>query len=118
MIASLRTNRHAKRCRTAAAWFASDLKVDGHRIFVDVGFSPSGKPLEIFCSGLATGSGLAALLNDFACLTSISLQHGVSPATIARSIGRNEEVAGKPATSIFGAVMDLLAKEAVQAPLI
>ncbi|MGH7114682.1 MAG: hypothetical protein ACREE9_09330 [Stellaceae bacterium] len=63
-------------------------------------------------SGPRDGSALAAILADAAVVISVALQHGVSPAALAKSVARLPETLDGPATapgSPIGAALDLIA---------
>ena len=65
------------------------LEVEGQRVEVTVGFAPeSGAVREVFLAAGMTGSMLDSLLADAAVSISVALQHGVSPAALAKSVGR------------------------------
>lgn len=81
--------------------------VGGRRIHITAGFDPAtGEVREAFLRGGGrVGSDTDLLLDDLAVLVSRLLQHGESPAEIARGLGRLPD--GAPA-SIAGAVVDVL----------
>ena len=65
------------------------LEVDGQSFTATVGFDPeSGQPRELFLTAGKEGSLLNALLADAAVVISIALQHGVTAAALAKSVGR------------------------------
>ena len=70
-----------------------------------------GRPGEIFITGAKSGSGMDAVLADGAVAVSLALQHGVTPAELAKSLARLPDgLFGKataPASPI-GAAVDLL----------
>lgn len=78
----------------------------GQRFAVTVGFYPDGRPGEVFTHGMKTGSSLDALLVDACVAVSWLLQHGVDPAELASSMGRQ---GGAEPASIIGAVIDHIA---------
>ena len=59
----------------------------------------------MFVAGLKSGSAIEALVTDAAVLVSHLLQHGITPADLAASIGRLGDQ--RPA-SLIGAVVDRL----------
>ena len=96
------------------------LVVEGQRVEVTIGFAPeSGAVQEVFLMAGKTGSMLDSLLADAAVSISVALQHGVSPAALARSVGRvpsaratpdalDRLVSGSQPASLIGAALDLL----------
>lgn len=88
----------------------------GMEAHATVGCDPrSGEPREVFlrpCGGARGGSAFEALCDDVAVIVSVSLQHGVPAAALARSVGRAPDGA---ASSIAGAAVRLLAEHAARA---
>ena len=96
------------------------LVVEGQRVEVTIGFAPeSGAVREVFLMAGKTGSMLDSLLADAAVSISVAIQHGVSPAALAKSVGRvpsapatpdalNQLVSGSRPASLIGAALDLL----------
>ena len=98
------------------------LTVGNHAFAATVGFDPAtGRPREVFLDGAKSGGELASILGDAAVIISIALQHGISAATLAKTISREPlapltpadlaEAAGPRHTapaSVIGAVLDLL----------
>ena len=96
------------------------LEVGGQVFTATVGFDPgSDQPRELFLTAGKEGSMLNALLADAAVTISIALQSGISPAALAKSIGRLPAVPIGPAdlenprpgrvpASPIGAALDLL----------
>lgn len=83
------------------------LEFGGRAYQVGIGFDPaSGAPLELFVRGAKVGSDADALQDDMGVALSLLLQHGVAPADIVRSLGRDGD--GGPA-SLMGAAAALLA---------
>lgn len=79
-----------------------------HLITVTVGFDMDGTPREVFANTLSGGT-MAATLADASVLISIALQHGITPADLAKSLGRvpawiNGEETVAPASPV-GTVM-------------
>ncbi len=65
------------------------LQVDGQVFTATVGFDPeSGQPRELFLTAGKEGSMLNAMLADAAVVISITLQHGIPAAALAKSVGR------------------------------
>ena len=98
------------------------VNVGNHTFEATVGFDPAdGRPREIFLAGAKHGSGLASVLDDASVIISISLQHGISAAALAKSVARLPTAPLTPAdlavssgpthtapASIIGAALDLL----------
>ncbi len=77
-------------------------------IDVGVGRYPDGRVAEVFADGPKGGSQIHGLLDDVCVLISIMLQHGITPAELAKSLGR---VRGNKPASAVGAIMDVLVAE-------
>ena len=98
------------------------LSVGNHRFTATVGFDPAnGQPQEVFLDGPKDGTELAAILDDASVVLSLAMQHGIRPATLAKSVARIPLVPLTPAdlaevtgprqtapASVIGAVLDLL----------
>jgi hypothetical protein len=88
-----------------------ELTIGSLTLTATVGFDQAGRPAEVFLCGAKDGSGLAAILDDASVVISVALQHGIRPASLAKSIARIpenlEDPAIKPASPI-GAALDLL----------
>ncbi len=98
------------------------LTVGNHTFTATIGFDPAtGRPREIFLSGAKDGTEMAAILDDASVVISISLQHGISAAALAKSVARVPlapltpaglaEAAGPRNTapaSVIGTALDLL----------
>jgi hypothetical protein len=89
---------------------------DGHTIYLSVGFDPKDptRPREVFYSaGFRSGSALEFQLQDDCVMISLLLQHGLSPADIAKSLARAEQPNGSMAyASIVGLIVEeLIAKQ-------
>ena len=98
------------------------LSVGNHSFTAAIGFDPAdGRPREVFLDGAKVGTEMAAILDDASVVLSLALQHGIRPATLAKSVARLPlvpltpadlaEAAGPEQTapaSIIGAVLDLL----------
>ena len=70
---------------------------DGHTIYLTIGFDPAEptRPREVFYSaGFRSGSQLEFQIQDACVLISLLLQHGHSPAAIAKSLSRTEQPGG------------------------
>ena len=87
-------------------------------MLVTIGFDPAtDKPREVFMSGEKRDTDFDALLADIAVALSVALQHNVSAAALAKSVGRIprnvlphelDTAVGKEPASAVGAVLDLL----------
>lgn len=93
---------------------------EGHTIYLSVGFDPNDptRPREIFYSaGFRSGSALEFQIQDDCVMISLLLQHGLSPADIAKSLARSEQPDGSMAyASIVGLMVEeLIAKQAEDA---
>lgn len=75
---------------------------------VGFGFYPSGQPAEVFARGKKPGSGLDCLLDDIGTVVSLSLQSGITPGQLAKSLGRSGRDGLR--SSILGVIIDELAK--------
>lgn len=53
---------------------------------VTVGFGSDDRPLEVFANGDREGSERDAILSDACVAISLALQHGATPASLARSM--------------------------------
>lgn len=83
----------------------------GEQQFVlTAGYSPdTGALAEVFYSdGQKTGSQLQHTVQDACVLISVALQHGVTVAELARSIGRVPLYGATAAASPIGAILDAL----------
>jgi hypothetical protein len=93
-----------------AIWQDQGLSVP-HELTVTVGLYPDGRPGEVFVN-TAKGGQMQAVLADACVLVSLLLQHGVSPADMAKSLGRVPDLSrGKGDTapaSPIGAVVEAL----------
>jgi len=89
-----------------------------HAFRATVGFDDSGRPKELFVTGMKGGSDLTLLLGDAALAISIALQHGVRAQALALSISRLPAIPGSPpkAASVLGAALDLLAGLELEVP--
>jgi hypothetical protein len=81
----------------------------GHPITVTVGLRLDGSPAEVFAD-TRKGGDMAATLADACVLISIALQHGVTPAALAKSLGRVPVIngPGEIAASPVGAIVEVL----------
>ncbi len=82
------------------------LVTDGLAFEATVGFDEHDHPREVFLNGGKEGSLFAAVLSDTAVVVSVALQHGVSAAALAKSVGRLSDK--KLPASPIGAALDLL----------
>ena len=87
----------------------------GHAFTVTIGFDPeTGAALEVFADRPKV-DGMAATLSDACVVVSIALQNGITPAELAKSLGRvpqlwGDEGATQPASPV-GAVVEAILQE-------
>lgn len=93
----------------------SALRFKGKAFTVTFGFDDSGRPKEAFADGARGGSELANTISDACVLISISLQHGIAPEALGKSLGREpDHIRGANATlpaSIIGVIVAALLAE-------
>lgn len=88
---------------------------NGHSFSLTVGFDPAtGSVLEVFAD-TAKGGDMQAAIADACVVISIALQHGITAAELAKSLGQvpvlwGEEGQSGPASPI-GAVVDAIRAE-------
>jgi hypothetical protein len=111
---------HRERLPNRRPAVTQSLEVGNHSFVATIGFSPvDGRPQEVFLSGAKDGTDLAAILDDASVVISIALQHGVSPAALAKSVARLPTGPVGPSdldqpsretqpASVIGAALDLL----------
>ena len=99
-----------------------ELAVGGQTMLVTIGFDPAtDRPRELFMSGEKQGNDFDAMLADIAVALSVALQHNVSAAALAKSVGRLPlatapfAVGTEPASAV-GAVLDLLQRVEAEYP--
>jgi hypothetical protein len=95
--------------RRAAANF--DIEVAGLKYKVTAGYFPDGSLAEIFLSSTRTSSQSDVMAHDLGVLVSLCLQHNCPAETIARALARNPNGS---ASGVIGAVLDLLAADAIE----
>jgi hypothetical protein len=87
---------------------------NAHLVTVTVGYDPAtGAPLEVFAN-TQRGGDMQATIADACIVVSIALQHGVTPAALAKSLARvpafvnGEETtaAASPIGAILAAIME------------
>lgn len=85
----------------------------GHRIAVTVGYDPETmRPMEVFAD-TASGGQMQAALRDGCIVASIAMQHGASPAALAKSMSRVADYTGAEGpASPMGAIMEIVAEAA------
>lgn len=66
-----------------------EVTLAGRPVAVTVGFYLDGRPGEVFADGPKEGSQMQSVLSDACVLISIALQHGLTPADLAHSLGRS-----------------------------
>lgn len=83
----------------------------GHRLSVTVGFNPkNGTASEVFAD-TASGGQMQAALRDGCIVASIAMQHGASPAALAKSMSRVADYTGAEGpASPMGAIMEIVAE--------
>ena len=64
------------------------LEAAGQTFDASIGFDTEDQPREVFLRTARDGSQLNALLADAAVVISVALQHGITPAALAKSVGR------------------------------
>ena len=67
--------------------FTVETEWSGHPITVTVGLRLDGSPAEVFAD-TPRGGDLQASIADACVLISLALQHGLTPADLAKSLGR------------------------------
>ena len=60
--------------------------INGHEGYIIVGIYPDGRPGELFVKMAKQGSTVSGLMDTIGILTSMTLQYGVSPETLARKM--------------------------------
>ncbi len=85
-----------------------NVQFEGQRYHVTIGYALDGAPREVFAHGAKVGSTMDRLLDDACVALSLMLQLNVAPRDL-HSMGRFED---SSATSIIGALVDLVAEEA------
>ena len=115
---TLKTPRHRLPNRRPSHTEA--LEVGGQAFTATIGFDPeSGQPCELFLDAHKRDSMFGSMLADSAVAISVALQHGISAAALAKSIGQLPAVPvgpadleshqpGRVAASPIGAALDLL----------
>ena len=66
------------------------VKWQGIEVNVAVGMYPDGSPAEVFATTPKTGT-MQVTLADTSVLISIALQHGITPADLAKSLAREPD---------------------------
>ena len=80
----------------------------GHALSVTIGFNPkTGTAMEVFAD-TASGGQMQAAIRDGCILASLALQHGASPAALAKSMSRVADYTGAEGpASPMGAIMEI-----------
>lgn len=82
---------------------------------ITIGYDGSGAVKEVFADGAKYGSDLAATMSDICTVISVSLQHGVLPCELAKSLGTVPAPmavqGGAIPASPIGRIMDALLTE-------
>ena len=95
------------------------LEVGNHRFTATIGFDDHDRPRELFLCGAKDGTDLAGILDDASVVISVALQHGITPAALAKSVARLPTGPLGPSeldqpgretqpASVIGAALDLL----------
>lgn len=85
------------------------MEANGQNLTVTIGYDLAGVPREVFASGPKEGSDVLHVLSDACVVISIALQHGITAAGLARSMGTVPDWSGKPVpASVIGVLVDLL----------
>ena len=98
-----------------------DIEIGDCRATATIGFDEANWPREVFLVGGKAGSDIAKILDDAAVVISIALQHGISAAALAKSVGRQpplpllpsdldkpDDDRDRPAATVLGVVLDLV----------
>ena len=85
---------------------------DGHPFTVTLGFDPESLAVREVFADTAKGGQMQSTLADACVLISIALQHGITPAALAKSISRCPDLlrgdgAELPASPI-GTILDMI----------
>jgi len=85
----------------------------GHAISVTVGFHPKhGTAMEVFAD-TQSGGQMQCAVRDGCILASVALQHGATPAELAKSMSRVADYTGEEGpASPMGAIMEIVAQVA------
>ncbi|MBL1434721.1 MAG: hypothetical protein COB08_000770 [Rhodobacteraceae bacterium] len=71
--------------------YTREIEFHGSIFTVCVGFDRAGSPKEVFADSANGGSAMAAIISDACVIISIALQHGISPANLGKSLGREPD---------------------------
>lgn len=83
----------------------------GHEFPVTIGLSwPDLQPMEVFAD-VAKGGDIQWAIADACVIISLALQHGISPADLAKSLGRVPSWQGEVPASPLGAVVEAIIAE-------
>lgn len=106
-----RSPPYRRRLRNRRNAITETIIIGNMTLTASIGFDETGQPAEVFLSGAKDGSGMAAILDDASVVISIALQHGIPPASLAKSISRAPDARGRiSAASAIGAALDLIAE--------
>ncbi len=84
---------------------------NGHDFPVTIGFTfPGLQPAEVFAD-VAKGGDMQWAIADACVVISLALQHGISPADLAKSLGRVPSWQGEVPASPLGAVVNAIMQE-------
>lgn len=76
-------------------------EVGALHLHMTVGFYTDGRPCEVFISGVKAGAQTELMCNDIAVLTSLLLQHGLTPDQIGHSLGCEKDSVCQVAVDIL-----------------
>ena len=69
-------------------------------LIVTVGFDRDAKPFEVFCASFKVGTDTNAIVSDACIMMSRLLQHGETPAEIARGMCQPHSLLGQIAAAL------------------
>jgi hypothetical protein len=85
---------------------------NGHSFPVTIGFDPAtGRPCEVFAD-VSKGDDVQRVASDACVWASLGLQWGMTPADLAKSLGRVPSWQGEVPASPLGAVVEAIMQEA------
>ena len=94
-------------------------KVDGHKLFVNIGFYDDGRPCEIFVDYQRAGSDMNVLLGMFGMTASVALQCGAEPRELIslwRAATATSYAGTEPLTESYFSVIADVMEEALEVP--
>lgn len=90
------------------------LNYRGSDWLVTTGFNRAGDPMEVFATGPKEGSDMQHVLSDACVVISIALQHGITPAALAKSLGTTPVMGQDEPASPIGAILGVLQQEGAE----